>query len=335
MSHRELTMLHAPQFFGAILDYKIVELLVQALFERTGTIRLLSADIIVVIVEFLFQDLVPIVHSSLLRRTLADYMDQRRFSQFDSESEFPFRICVRKRPLLKFERNNGTYDVVNTDSVNSLTLHDGRLARNGRQLTMTHHQYVFDRVFAADASNNQVCENAIDPLLFWSEKGHKSTVICFGQTGTGKTYTFNGALSHIANKWVNRCIRITFFEVRGKKCFDLLSNRQAVRLLSDENDSIQVRGAKQIVFGIDDQTRAPVFRDAEQLLSLLQNALLLRSSEETERNPISSRSHAICYIELLTCKTTIVDDVVCGHEYTTHGQITLVDLAGTVCILSY
>ena len=36
------------------------------------------------------------------------------------------------------------YDVCRTDTANTVTLHEGKLARNGRQLSMTHRQYALD-----------------------------------------------------------------------------------------------------------------------------------------------------------------------------------------------
>lgn len=43
---------------------------------------------------------------------------------------------------------------------------------------------------------------------------------------------------------------------------------------------------------------AAPLQSAAQLMSLLKGALMLRSSRVTERNPISSRSHAVCSIEI-------------------------------------
>jgi len=54
---------------------------------------------------------------------------------------------------------------------------------------------------------------------------------------------------------------------------------------------MHIRGARRVeIIGL---------HDPEQLMHVLKDALALRSSEVTERNPISSRSHAVCTIELL------------------------------------
>jgi len=62
---------------------------------------------------------------------------------------------------------------------------------------------------------------------------------------------------------------------------------------------MHIRGARRVEI-ID-------LRDPEQLMQVLQDAIALRSCEVTERNPISSRSHAVCSIELLHVVGTGID----------------------------
>lgn len=99
-----------------------------------------------------------------------------------------------------------------------------------------------------------------------------------------------GALEYISTRLISKCIRITFYEVHGKKCYDLLSNRTVVHLRSDAQDNVHVRGARTIEL-------LPLTKPTE-LIEVLKEALSLRSSKVTERNPISSRSHAVCTIEI-------------------------------------
>lgn len=99
-----------------------------------------------------------------------------------------------------------------------------------------------------------------------------------------------GALEYISTRLVGKCIRVTFYEVHGKKCYDLLSSRNIVHLRSDAQDNMHVRGARTIEL-------LPLTKPTE-LIDVLKEALSLRSSKVTERNPISSRSHAVCTIEI-------------------------------------
>ena len=46
-----------------------------------------------------------------------------------------------------------------------------------------------------------------------------ATIICYGQTGTGKTHTFNACWKRLGADLAGRSIAVTFFEIHGKKCF--------------------------------------------------------------------------------------------------------------------
>ena len=273
----------------------------------------------------------------------------------------PFRLCVRKRPLLAMERQIGAYDVASAVSPHMMLLHEGKMARTGRLLTMTHHLYALDRVFHEFVSNQDICDETVLPLLQWALEGNQSTLLCFGQTGTGKTYTLYGALKYLAEKLIGAAIRLTFYEVHGSKCYDLLSDRKLVHLRFDSEERSHIRGAKHIEL-------LPLTSETE-LLTILSGALQLRSSLVTERNPISSRSHAVCTIEILKkvesrydanvgnqqalshekgedtinhiprCKPQSLADYIANHRQSANdpgeskweaiGKMTLVDLAGS------
>lgn len=186
VSHREMAMLNAPQLSLAIADYELINDMVSALESKDSILRLISHETLRHIVEYAFPHHGPLVTSCVIRRKLVPLMDaERAYSGDATGNEFPFRICLRKRPMMQFELNFGAYDVCTLDTKNGVTLHEGRLARNGRQLNMTHHQFVVDRVYGENADNATVCLDAVEPLISWAETGHSSTLLCFGQTGTG------------------------------------------------------------------------------------------------------------------------------------------------------
>ncbi|CAJ1345398.1 unnamed protein product, partial [Effrenium voratum] len=113
-----------------------------------------------------------------------------------------------------------------------------------------------------------------------------ATVICYGQTGTGKTHTFNACWKRIGTDLGSQTVSVTFFEIHGKKCYDLLQQRKQVALRADADERVHVRGA------------ATLSATAAEVAPLLEEALRLRRSEATERNPLSSRSHAVCVLSL-------------------------------------
>jgi kinesin family protein 11 len=53
--------------------------------------------------------------------------------------------------------------------------------------------YTFDGVFGPDATQAEVYESAIEPIVLETLEGFNCTVFAYGQTGTGKTHTMEGA----------------------------------------------------------------------------------------------------------------------------------------------
>lgn len=174
----------------------------------------------------------------------------------------------------------------------------------------------------------------------------------------GKTYTLYGALDYISRRFQQLDdikVLVTFYEVHGSKCYDLLTHRKLVHLRFDAQERPHVRGARHVVV-----------TSGQSLMDVLQEGIALRSSLVTERNPISSRSHAVCTLELVRARAapspgTVqslaqylqrhdgdgdmacpVDDLSRGETHHHHhhptdttaaggggGRITLVDLAGS------
>ena len=99
-------------------------------------------------------------------------------------------------------------------------------------------------MFGADSTNEELTSSEISPMLDLANSGGNGTILCFGQTGTGKTYTlqscvqflikklseqiyYNGkSASELASQGEDTNLSITFYEVFGKKCHDLLNGRK-------------------------------------------------------------------------------------------------------------
>jgi Cdc6-like AAA superfamily ATPase len=64
---------------------------------------------------------------------------------------------------------------------------------------MRHLLYKFDRVFGGDSNNDEVTGHVVRPLVSHAVQGGDSTILCYGQTGTGKTYTLMASLKCVAD----------------------------------------------------------------------------------------------------------------------------------------
>ena len=209
-SNRESSIVYSKELRAAIEYYHVIVMLHKALSSGRSHISKLGPELLRHIVDY------AIAGQGLLVTTLENY----RKCQNTERNQTPFKICVRKRPVLSFEREYGAYDIAYIPkNSNEIILHDGRLARNGRRLIMTHRKYRFDKIWDENTDNRQVCSFVIEPLLSWIEKGMSATLLCYGQTGTGKTYTLLGALDYISYRVLKKHL-----EVSNKYSNDYVSN---------------------------------------------------------------------------------------------------------------
>jgi len=212
-------------------------------------------------------------------------------------SEARFKVMARKRPLLESEREAGEYDSISIeDNNNAVITHDGRVHRDGRTLYMSHSRFCLDRVFDETEGNDVVYAEAARPLMKAAAAGGRATFLLFGQTGTGKTHTAGGILRLIATDLfapgVAASVDLVCYELAGTRggrdaFFDLLDERKQVKCLTGEDGNVHVRGARTVGCS-----------SASELLEAIEEAMRSRSSEATERNEASSRSHAVVELRL-------------------------------------
>lgn len=138
----------------------------------------------------------------------------------------PFRICVRKRPLLAFEKERQELDVVHVHGYGNnaadkdkkgqgeaaIICHESKVHRSGRRLSVTHHQQPVHRMWGAGTDAAKVFEDEVRPLLQWAapqphaqtqtekKAGCRSaTMLFYGQTGTGKAKSHTLIISFLTD----------------------------------------------------------------------------------------------------------------------------------------
>uniref|UniRef100_A0A8C6MGN5 Kinesin motor domain-containing protein n=1 Tax=Nothobranchius furzeri TaxID=105023 RepID=A0A8C6MGN5_NOTFU len=93
------------------------------------------------------------------------------------------RVAVRIRPLLAKE---------------VLQQHEVcvRVVPNSAQVVLgSDRLFSFDHAFGPTASQDEVYQSGVLPLVESLLDGYNATVFCYGQTGSGKTYTLGGSFS--------------------------------------------------------------------------------------------------------------------------------------------
>jgi len=199
-------------------------------------------------------------------------------------------VCVRKRPMLEFEVLGGARDSVEVlPRFATVLCHDGRLSRSSRRLLVAHRHFVLDRVWGPKTSTEVVYKDVVLPRVQIALSGGGATLLCMGQTGTGKTHTMSGVVECLARDLASSGANVSleFFEIYGKKCCDLLRDGKEVFLRTDADGCVHVRGQRVV--------KLP---GAVGLAEAIAAALRARAFEETERNAASSRSHAVCTLRL-------------------------------------
>lgn len=193
------------------------------------------------------------------------------------------------------------------------------------------HRFTFDHVFDQDATQQSVFDDLALPLVNDVLQGYHATILAYGQTGGGKTYSMFGPQGpHSADLQglVPRAAQQVFERVgTGPNCsgeFAIECNfvevycEQIQDLLTPGNNKLQVKEMPNKGCWVDGLTHKAVNSTVE-VLHILRVALRHRAAANTRLNQHSSRSHAIFTLHVMQHTS----------EGVRHSKLTLVDLAGS------
>jgi kinesin family protein 2/24 len=178
------------------------------------------------------------------------------------------------------------------------------------------HDHRFDNVFGDLHDNEDMYKSSLQPMLDKLFNDGVVTMFAYGQTGSGKTFTMvalqNLAIEDIYNLAENDYadldpqISLSFYEIYSGKILDLLNNKKRLQVLEDGANKIVVKGLQEI--SVESET---------ELKDAIQFAHSVRTTHATQANDTSSRSHAICCINVRDGQGNIL------------GKFLMVDLAGS------
>ncbi|CAI9767485.1 unnamed protein product [Fraxinus pennsylvanica] len=258
----------------------------------------------------------------------------------DPESE-RVRVAVRLRPRNSDELSDADYS-------DFVELQPELKRLNLRKNNWSSESFKFDEVFSESASQKRVYEVVAKPVVESVLDGYNGTIMAYGQTGTGKTYTLGSmgkddasergimvrALEDIiTNTSVSDTLEISYLQLYMEAVQDLLAPEKInIPIVEDaKTGEVSVPGAAIIKI-----------TNLDHFLQLLQIGETNRHAANTKMNTESSRSHAILmvYIRRSAHEKEELDVSYQGNESSTnrHGhhlptirksKLLIVDLAGS------
>ncbi|KAH8339029.1 hypothetical protein KR074_000941 [Drosophila pseudoananassae] len=250
-------------------------------------------------------------------------------AQLDDEIE-NVRVVVRCRPMDKNELSAGALGALSVDKINrAITVMKPNATGNEPPKT-----YYFDNVFDGASNQLDLYVDTARPIVDKVLEGYNGTILAYGQTGTGKTYTMSGnpdspqtkgiipnafahIFGHIAKAKENQkfLVRVSYMEIYNEEVRDLLGK--------DVGKSLEVKERPDIGVFVKDLS-GYVVHNADDLENIMRLGNKNRAVGATKMNQESSRSHAIFSI---TVERSELGEG--GAQHVRMGKLQLVDLAGS------
>ncbi|KAJ3120648.1 Kinesin-like protein kif9 [Nowakowskiella sp. JEL0407] len=245
------------------------------------------------------------------------------------------QVVVRSRPSISFAEN--FYSFSNDNK--SIHIHQKKSDDAGYiNNQLENWDFSFDHVFH-NASQETIYEECAAPILKNLLQGYNGTILAYGQTGAGKTFTMTGAtenykhrgiiprvISNLFHEISSRpqyaiTVRISYLEIYNETMIDLLSSlsessksdtSNTLSVVDDKNGSSTVKGLTLLMAN-----------NEEEALSYLFEGETNRSISEHQLNKNSTRSHCIFTIHVESRSR------VESSEKVMFAKLNLVDLAGS------
>ncbi|KAJ3032119.1 UNVERIFIED_CONTAM: Kinesin-like protein kif9 [Siphonaria sp. JEL0065] len=249
------------------------------------------------------------------------------------------KVVIRTRPTSEFAQNEIKFD---SDQKVFLSVHihipkaqDGGFINNQQE----NWDFRFDNILH-NASQEKVYDDCGLPIIKSVMEGYHGTIMAYGQTGAGKTFTMTGAtenykhrglipraISHIFREVAERpqmacTIRVSYLEIYNEQIVDLLGTLPDAESSNDGATLAVVEDNKTGASHVKGLTMQ-IANNEEEALNLLFEGETNRSIAEHQLNKISTRSHCIFTIYLESRSR------VESSERVISSKLNLVDLAGS------
>ena len=296
----------------------------------------------------------PSCKKSSVDETLPDlFLSQNGAPRDKTGGNQNFRVCVRVRPLIQREQLAGGASCVELPDQQTVQIYKpslfSSLAPGSNQHTLVQtgtadsnitreHTFSFDRAYGPDTTQLELYTTAVRPVVLNILEGYNGSIIAYGQTSAGKTYTMEGASTEETSGAIPRIaseifsyiekssnsaskflVRASFMQVYNEQLQDLLHPPKP----GHPNQPLKIR---EIPTGIYVQGLSEsVVKSPQDIIELMRRGALHRSTASTQMNWCSSRSHALFSVIVEHSEVSTVTQ----KKVITIGKLNLVDLAGS------
>lgn len=251
----------------------------------------------------------------MLRQT-QNLRNQSEIEEPEKDECKNIKVAVRCRPMGDHEVDRGERAIVRVKPGLVRVLKTTKMKNHEiqRSLSPDRHQkpeakvFRFDFAYDQNSSQHQIYHEAAKPIIMNFMKGYNSTIFCYGQTGTGKTYTMNGDyMEDLGGKTGimpstfeeifralgdgnedQYAVSVSYMEIYKEEIRDLISNGSDKLVLKEHpKQGVFVQGlsCKQV-------------KGVEQIHRLVKKGALQRATASTMMNEVSSRSHALLQLKV-------------------------------------
>ena len=182
--------------------------------------------------------------------------------------------------------------------------------------------YTFNGIFEIDTPKEVFYERTTKPIIDKVLEGYNGSIICYGETGTGKTYTINEIIPQAINQifdYINETdaenelfkIDISILEIYKEQVNDLLDiNNKNLNLINNKKNQLIIGNLTHI--GVSSET---------QLEEVINQGISKRKNNSQKMKEYNSKSHFIIILTLFHYYK--------AQNYMKISKLFLVDLEGS------
>jgi len=304
--------------------YKTMNLLSMEIQEKSHIISSSSCDNLKVRIPKINNDEI----NTKIKRDKSQIMKINK-SKNTKKNSYNILVAVRCRPLNKKEKEISEKETVTIFEQKIIKLKDPNGFLNPNNIRAKEKILTYDYAFDSLVTQEQIFNCTIKNLIHDILNGYNATVFAYGATGAGKTYTMLGndenpgimilTLRELFRSILlyenrNYIIKLWYIEIYNENIRDLLvNNNENLELREDPNKGIIINNVTEIITN-----------SSEDILNLLKMGNKNRTTEETNANETSSRSHAILNIMVSYKEKNLAE-----NKEIKYAKLNLIDLAGS------